>query len=93
MHLCLSLTLQLRVTIKNAVASDNPEEPVLIIEIRASGRLGEASKSDTDPWFDRAHDAIISCFVGMTNEEIQHKYWIQWRKVSDYARNSGCDEL
>lgn len=68
--------LQLRVTIKNAVASDNPEEPVLIIEIRASGRLGEVSKSVTDPWFDRAHDAIISCFVGMTNEEIQHKYWI-----------------
>lgn len=68
--------LQLRVTIKNAVASDNQEEPVLIIEIRASGRLGEASKSDTDPWFNRAHDAIISCFVGMTNEEIQHKYWI-----------------
>ena len=70
--------LQLRVTIRNAVSTAKPakpEEPVLIIGIGASGRLGQATKSEADPWFDRAHEAIIDCFVGMTNEEIQHKYW------------------
>lgn len=68
--------LQLRVTVRNAQSTRNTEIPVLVLEIRASGRIGSANKSDADSWFDRGHQAIIDCFVGMTNPEIQHKYWI-----------------
>lgn len=67
--------LQLRVSIRNAQSAQNPEIPVLVFEIRATGRLGQVSKSEADVWYERAHDAIISCFVGMTNSDIQHTYW------------------
>lgn len=67
--------LQLRVAVRSAHSAKNPEIPALVFEIRATGRLGQAQKSDADKWFDRAHTAIINCFLGMTNPEIQHKYW------------------
>ncbi len=53
----------------------DPEIPVLIFEIKASGRMGQVRKSETDGWFERAHDAIIDCFVGVTSRDIQIKYW------------------
>ena len=68
--------LQLRVSVRNAQSAENTEIPVLVLEIRASGRIGSANKSVADSWFDRGHQAIIDCFVGLTNPEIQHKYWI-----------------
>jgi uncharacterized protein (TIGR04255 family) len=68
--------LQLRVTVRNAQSAQNSEVPVLVFEIRASERIGSANKSVADSWFDRSHQAIIDCFVGMTNPEIQNKYWI-----------------
>lgn len=69
--------LQLVVKIRNVVVSPEPNksEPVLIMEIQANGRLGRVNKLQTDPWFDRAHEAINECFIGMTNTEIQRKHW------------------
>jgi len=71
----ISSDLQLRVSIRNGEAAERPGTPVLVLEIKAIGRLGQVGKSIADCWFERAHDAIISCFVGMTSEEIQLKYW------------------
>ena len=67
--------VNLRVSIRNGHVTENPSVPALIFEIRASARLGQVRKSVADAWFDRAHEAIINCFVGMTNPDIQHKYW------------------
>jgi uncharacterized protein (TIGR04255 family) len=71
----LSNDLQLRVVIRNGEATAKPGTPVLVLEIKATGRLGQVGKSAADAWFERAHDAIIACFVGMTSKEIQHTYW------------------
>ena len=67
--------LQLRVTIRNGEAAQKPGTPVLILEIKAVGRIGGAAKSKADEWFERAHDAIVTCFVNVTNRDIQHSYW------------------
>lgn len=72
----LAPDLQLRVAIRNGEATAKPATPVLVLEIRATGRLSQGGgKSAADAWFDRAHDAIIGCFVGMTSKDIQHTYW------------------
>jgi uncharacterized protein (TIGR04255 family) len=71
----VSKDLQLRVSIRNGEATAKPGTPVLVIEIRATGQLGQVGKSAADEWFDRAHEAIIACFVGMTSEDIQYTYW------------------
>jgi uncharacterized protein (TIGR04255 family) len=68
--------LQLRVSIRNAQSTQDPEIMVLVLEIRASGRIGSANKSSIDSWFERGHQAIIDGFVRMTNPEIQKKYWL-----------------
>lgn len=70
-----SKNLQLRVGIRNGEKTASPETPVLVLEIKATGRLGQVGKSAADEWFERAHDAIIACFVGMTSEDIQRTYW------------------
>ena len=68
--------LQLVVKVRNVVVSPSGEpEPVLIVEIQANGRLGKASKLQTDPWFNRAHEAINKYFIEMTNPEIQRQHW------------------
>ena len=71
----LGADLQIRLTVRDAQTALDSEIPVLIFEIKASGRLGQVRKSETDEWFERAHDAIVDCFVGVTNRDIQHKYW------------------
>lgn len=70
-----STDLQLRVSIRNGETMATPGNPVLVLEIKATGRLGQARKSEADAWFERAHDAIIACFVRMTSKDIQHRYW------------------
>lgn len=75
-------TLQLRVTIRDAKSKAEPTKPVLVFEIRATGRLGGVSKSDADKWFDKGHSAIIDCFLGLTNPDIQHTYWIPIEETS-----------
>ena len=69
--------LQLVVTIRNAVLPQESDEsePVLIMEIQANGRLGKVSKLETDPWFDRAHESINRCFIGITNPQTQRQHW------------------
>ncbi len=69
--------LQLVIKVRNIVVSpkSGESEPILIVEIQANGRLGRASKLETDPWFDRAHEVINKCFVDMTNPEIQRQHW------------------
>jgi uncharacterized protein (TIGR04255 family) len=71
-----SKDLQLRVAIRNGEVTTKPGTPVLVLEIKATGRLGQVGKSTADAWFERAHEAIIACFVGMTSKDIQHTYWI-----------------
>ena len=70
-----SKDLQLRVSIRNGEVTTKPGTPVLVLEIKASGRLGQVGKSIADEWFERAHDAIIASFVGMTSEDIQQAHW------------------
>lgn len=69
--------LQLRVSVRNAQAAQHPETPVLVLEIRASGRIDPTNKSTADSWFDRGHQAISSCFLSLTNPDIQRKYWMR----------------
>ncbi len=67
--------LNLKVTVQSAHPDEMPEKTNLRFEIRASGRLGEATKSEADKWFERAHDITGACFISMTNPDIQKKYW------------------
>ncbi len=67
--------LQVNVNIRSGVRAAQEDVPVLIFEIKAVGRVGQLAKPGTDEWFERAHDAIISCFVGMTSQEIQDRLW------------------
>lgn len=67
--------VNLRVSVRDAHASGDPSKPMLVFEIRANAKLNQASKSDADSWWERAHKSIIECFTGMTSIEIQHKYW------------------
>ncbi len=71
----IATDLQLNVGICAATMTQQPEVPVLILEIKASGRLGKVGKPATDEWFKHAHDHIKRCFVGMTSAEIQHRFW------------------
>ena len=71
----IAADLQLNIGIRAGAKSEQPEVPVLIFEIKASGRLGRTSKSETDKWLERAHEAIIRCFAGMTSCNIQAGYW------------------
>ena len=73
--------LQLNINIRSGVTAQQENVPVLIFEIKASGRVGQIAKPGTDEWFERAHDAIIRCFVGMTSPDIQNKYWKPMEKI------------
>ncbi len=72
--------LQLRVSVHTAQSDRNSEIPMLILEIQASGRIESANRSENktlaDAWFDHGHQAIIDCFVKMTNPEIQNQNWM-----------------
>ena len=57
------------------------DAPVLIFEIRASARLGQVTKSEADEWFERAHDSILKCFVEMTDQDFQERYWEPMEKM------------
>ena len=67
--------MQLSIGIRSGVMAQQADTPVMIFEIRARGRLGQAAKSEADAWFERAHDAIAQCFVGMTHRDIQSEHW------------------
>ena len=67
--------LHIRVAVKSGTLTEDPNEPVLVLEIKTNGKIGPVSKKDTDEWFDRAHKGIFSCFLEITNKDIQEKYW------------------
>jgi uncharacterized protein (TIGR04255 family) len=67
--------LQLSISIRSGVMAQKADAPVLIFEIRASARLGQVTKSEADEWFERAHDSVVRCFVGMTDQDIQKRHW------------------
>ena len=67
--------LQLHFVVRSATKADQPETPLLVFDIRATGRLRGVSKSIADAWYMRAHDAIKECFLLSTNKEIQDNYW------------------
>ena len=68
--------LQLSIDIRNGLKARQPDTPALIFEIKASGRIDGGTKAIPDEWFQRAHDAIIECFLCMTDADIQKKHWI-----------------
>lgn len=67
--------LQLNIGIRAAAKAEQPDVPALIFEIKVSGRVGKIAKPTTDEWFERAHEAIIRCFAGMTNHDVQINHW------------------
>lgn len=71
----LDSDLQLHIVIRTAAKAEEPDTPVLIFDIRGTGRLNGVGKSVADRWYMRAHDAITECFLGLTNKEIREKYW------------------
>jgi uncharacterized protein (TIGR04255 family) len=67
--------MELNISIRVGPKLEQPEVRLLIFEIKASGRVGKVAKSGTDEWFERAHDAIIKCFLDMTSRNIQNRFW------------------
>lgn len=67
--------VNINVDIKSATKADESKAPVLVAELRTAGSMKKGSKSEADDWFDRAHDAIIATFLGMTNEKVQTEVW------------------
>jgi uncharacterized protein (TIGR04255 family) len=64
--------LTVRTTVRSALKDATP---VLIFEIRCTGKQNDPSKSGADSWYHRAHELIGRCFLNMTSPEIQSKYW------------------
>ena len=72
--------VQLQVVIRTAEATDDPGSPRLVLEFKALGHVSDVPKSSTERWYKQAHDAIVACFLNMTNQEIQRTYWIPEEK-------------
>ncbi len=64
--------MQLNIAIRSGQGQNGP---ILIFEIRARGRLGKVEKSRADEWFGRSHAAITHCFLDITSQDIQNRYW------------------
>ena len=71
----VSTDMQLNLRVRSGLRGQQHDSPVLLFEIRARGRLGQVTKSGADEWFERAHDGVVSCFLSMTSQEIQSRYW------------------
>ncbi len=71
----VELNLQLHVTIRTAKTANPLGSPLLILEFKALGQPDDVSTSKINAWYDRAHDAIISRFLCMTNKDVQHTHW------------------
>ena len=71
----MSTDLQLNIGIRTGVATQQQNKPVLVFEIKASGRVGEIAKPATDEWFERAHDAILKCFLSITSGDVRTRFW------------------
>lgn len=73
----MSPDLQLNIGIRSGSKKQQPDLPVLVFEIKASGRFGQITKSRADEWFERAHDTVEKHFVDMTSSEVRMNVWKQ----------------
>lgn len=71
----LAADLALNVAVRTGRKATEAGKGLLVLEFRALGALGTASKAEADAWYDRAHDAIGRCFTAMTNPDIQRRHW------------------
>ena len=71
----ITTDLQLNLNIRNGFVAHRQNMPVLVFEIKANTRFEQVLKSEVDEWFERAHDAIIECFVSITSRDIQEQFW------------------
>ncbi len=69
--------LQLYVAIRSATPVEQPDSRLMHLEFKSLGKPPGNTKSDTDAWYDRAHEVIVQQFLSMTNERIQNKFWIR----------------
>ena len=72
----VSKDLQLNISLRTGVRTQQQNAPVLAFEIKAVGSLGGKTKLRADEWFHRAHDTINKCFANMTSQDVQKKQWI-----------------
>ncbi len=63
------------IAIRSGPATEKPDNPMLVFEIKVGGPLELAAKSVADKWFERAHDHIIDSFVRITDSNIQREHW------------------
>ena len=68
--------LQLHVTLRTAKTVGQSGSPCLTLEFKALSPPSGIVKSGIDTWYDRAHDAIVAQFLGMTSERIQRELWV-----------------
>ena len=67
--------LAISVRLRTMVDTPPSEQSVLALEMKASTRFGGVHKTETEDWFQQAHDAILKHFMEMTNPEVQRKHW------------------
>lgn len=65
-----------KISIKDTIEDSKTNEPVLFFELKAICLQAVSTKSCADSWFDRAHDALLYCFLHTTSDDIQKKYWL-----------------
>lgn len=68
-------TMHLQIAVRSGQAAQDPSVPILVFEIKAAEQVGSVSKSEADDWFDRAHDVVMDCFLGMTSHRVQTEHW------------------
>ena len=67
--------LAISVRLRTMVDVQQSDRPLLALEMKASKRFGGVHKTETDSWFQQAHDAVLGYFLEMTNEDVQRKHW------------------
>ena len=70
----VSTDMQINLGIRTGIKVQQ-DSPVLMFELRASGRLGQVEKSRADEWFERSHAAVTRCFLDITSPTIRNRYW------------------
>ena len=67
--------MHLQVAARSGKTTQAPSIPILVFEIKATEQVGCIAKSEADDWFDRAHEMIMDCFLGMTDQHVQEEHW------------------
>jgi len=71
----LASDLKLYVSARTGRKTTDASTPVLVVDLRAIGTMGAASKLQSDRWYDRAHETIVTCFAALTSQDIQRNHW------------------